>query len=121
MKNDDIQKLLNADYTITVNGAHLGYLISLLANEQEILNQKAERNITDPLAYMTAAANDVVGNCMIREIYRVVGAEFLAFAMHTTAEAVTKLMEAKSPEDLERAGEGLRKAKRERPSNATLN
>lgn len=121
MKYDKIKKILTSDYSVTVNGAQLGYLLTLLADEQDTLNRVAEKNIADPMAHMAAAANDVVGNCLIREIYRVIGPDFLAFAMHTTPEAITRLMEAKDTEELDKAGNMIRNSGKDKPRGATLN
>lgn len=86
--------MLTAEYTITLNGGMLGYILKLLADEQHILNEDMAENITNPMAALLAAANDMVGNTLLHEAYRAAGADFLAYVMNANADGMRKLMEA---------------------------
>lgn len=108
-------EILGTEFTVKMNGAHLGYLLTLLAAEQERLNTEAEDE-GNLYAVLSAATNDIVGNAFLHAVYAANGAELLAFAMKTTPEKIAKLMESKSPEEVQQAAAevkgGIQKVKR---------
>lgn len=124
-KNEAKNKaMLTAEYTITLNGGMLGYILKLLADEQHILNEEMAEDITNPMAAMVAAANDVVGNTLLHEAYRTAGADFLAYVMNTNAEGMRKLMEAQDHKTMEEAAKemGLKPERMpKRPKGSPLN
>lgn len=120
MTDEKIVEMLKADYKITLSGGHVAYLLKLLAQEQFALNEEARENILDIMAHQLAAANDVVGNSLLHEAYRVCGASFLAFAMDCDEASVKRFMESKTPDDLEKNAETITKKKQRKP-NKNLN
>lgn len=112
MKNindEQIRETLGKDYTITLSGAILGYILQILADEQYCLNDEMAENITDPMAAMAAAANDVVGNTVLHAVYDAAGPVLLAIVMNSSPDAMDKLMKAQSPDDIDEAGRALGK------------
>lgn len=91
MEKDKFKAMLDMEYTITVRGSVLGYLINLLSDMQYRLNDEARDNITDIMAVMTAAANDVVGNEMLHAIKDAAGCEFLDTAMGAEPGTMAKI------------------------------
>lgn len=108
MDKDKLEKMLHKEYNINLSGSTIGYLLMLLSEKQHELNKKARDNITDVMAHMSAGANDVVGNLLIHEAYRVAGAEFLAFSLDTDAATIGELMEAKTEEEFKKVDGKLR-------------
>lgn len=115
MTSEQIQEMLKEEYTINLSGGHVAYILKLLAMEQEALNEDVEENVTDAMAHALAAANDIVGNTLLHEAYRVCGPNFLAFAMNVEAKAIDRLMQSKTPEEVKKAGEEISKQGKKKP------
>jgi len=94
MNKDAIMKMLNTVYTIEIKGSALGYLLTILAVEQERLDKNSRLNITNIDAVMAAVANNVVGNDLLHAAYAAAGPDFLGFAMGMNSDAMKKVMEA---------------------------
>lgn len=107
MTDEEIKDMLSANYSITLSGGHVAYILKLLAMEQFNLNEDVEADVADIMAHAMAAANDIVGNSLLHEAYRVCGAAFLAFAMDVDEKSVDKFMQSKTPEEVERNGEEI--------------
>lgn len=120
MKKDKIQEMLSQEYSVTLSGSTLGYLLMILSEKQHELNKKARDNIMDVMAHMTAGANDVVGNVLLHEVYRVAGAEFLAFTLDTDAEAMDELMKAETDEELKEVDKKMNALSRRPPKGKKL-
>jgi hypothetical protein len=103
MTDEQINETLNKEYSVTLSGAMLGYVLQTLADQQFALNEEMAENITDPMAAMMAAANDVVGNTVLHAIYKAAGAELLAIAMNTDPKSIERLMTSQTPEDVKKA------------------
>ena len=69
------------------------------------------------MAVMTAAANDIVGNTLIHEVYRVAGAKMLALAMNSDEEAMEKLMTSKTPSEIKEAASKIMRGQRAHDKN----
>ena len=91
MNIDEFKAMLDKEYTITVRGSVLAYLINLLSDTQHRLNDEAQDNITNITAVMTAAANDIVGNEMLHAIKNAAGCEFLDTAMNAKPGTMAKI------------------------------
>jgi hypothetical protein len=98
-----INKMLQDEYSIVLNGAMIGYLLALLSAEQQRLSVVMEEDITDAKAALSSAVNDMVGTTIMHELYRVAGAEFLAFVLNVDPEAMERVMKAESKEELDAA------------------
>lgn len=109
MDQHSVEEMLDKEYEIKLKGGALGYILTLLANEQHELNERMADNITDVMAVMTAAANDIVGNTLIHEVYRVAGAKMLALAMNTDEESMERLMTSKNPAEVKEAASKMMK------------
>lgn len=94
MDKDALTKMLNTVYTVELKGSALGYLLTLLAVEQERLDANSRKDITDIGAVMAAVANNVVGNDLLHATYKAAGADFLGFAMGMKPERMKKVMES---------------------------
>ena len=100
MDKVEVSKMLAEEYMITLNGGTLGYLLSVLAEEQGRLEEKARGDDSTVMELMAAQANNIVGNTLLEEIYKVAGAKFLAFAMGIDVETMTNVMETKDKTEL---------------------
>lgn len=94
MNKDALTKMLNTVYTIELKGSALGYLLTVMATEQERLDERSRKDITDIGAVMAAVANNVVGNDLLHAIYAAAGADFLGFAMGMKPATMKKVMES---------------------------
>ena len=117
MTADQIKKMLDTVYTLELRGSALGYILTVLAAEQERLNERSRNNITDIGAVMAAAANDMVGNDLLHTAYKAAGEEFLGFAMGMKPEVMKTVMES---DDLETMRDEVKKARKERRTNKNL-
>jgi hypothetical protein len=90
-----VRALMEAEYKISIPGAMIGYILSLLADEQRMLDEVVSENITDINAIVIKTANDMVGNRVLHEVYRAAGAEFLALAMGVDEKFMDDLMSNK--------------------------
>ena len=117
MTADQIKKMLDTVYTLELRGSALGYILTVLAAEQERLNERSRNNITDIGAVMAAAANDMVGNDLLNTAYKAAGEEFLGFAMGMKPEVMKTVMES---DDLETIKDEVKRARKERPTNKNL-
>lgn len=111
MTDEFFSKMLDKEYEIRLNGAALGYILSLLSDEQRILNEEMQNNITSSIAAMAAAANNVVGNSFLHETYRAAGAEFIAKATGLDKDAITTIMSSTDPEEIKKATQKVTKLK----------
>jgi hypothetical protein len=118
MSDNDIKKMLDTVYTIELRGSVLGYVLTVLAAEQDRLNKKSQNDITDIGAVMAAAANDMVGNDMLHAVYKAAGEEFLGFTMGMKPEVMKTVMESDSIETIK--GEVERARKERRTNNKNL-
>jgi Cu/Ag efflux pump CusA len=94
MNKDKLTKMLNTVYTVELKGSALGYMLTVLASEQERLNEKSRNDITDIDSVMSAVANNMVGNDLLHAVYEAAGEEFLGFAMGIKPETIKKVMES---------------------------
>lgn len=94
MNKEDLNKMLNTVYTVELKGSALGYLLTILAIEQENLDKSSRLNITDIHAVMASVVNNVVGNDLLHAIYAAAGADFLGFAMGMDSDTMKKVMES---------------------------
>ncbi len=118
MTDNKIKKLLDTVYTIELKGSALGYILTVLAVEQERLNEKSRNDITDIGSVMAAAANDVVGNDLLHAVYRAAGEEFLGFAMGMKPETMKRVMESDDMEAIKaEVDEAVKKNKADRNKN----
>lgn len=114
MNEEQIDKMLDKEYEIKMKGSMLGYLLNLLSEQQRALNEQMADNITDAMAAMAAAANNLVGNSLLHEVYRSAGAKFLAFSLGIEEDAMKKIMTSDSPEEIKKAAQ---KAMKNHPLN----
>ncbi len=119
MNEDKITKMLDTEYSVTLKGSMLGYLLSLLADAQRDLNNELRGKNIDPITAMACAANNVVGNAVMHEVYRVCGADFLAFAMKADSKGMKDLMEAETEEEMDKAASVLRASKKAEKAKAS--
>ena len=98
MTADQIKKMLDTVYTLELRGSALGYILTVLAAEQERLNERSRNDITDIGAVMAAAANDMVGNDLLHTAYKSAGEEFLGFAMGMKPKSIKRVMESDDPD-----------------------
>lgn len=117
MTPDQIKKMLDTVYTLELRGSALGYILTVLAAEQERLNKKSLNDITDIGAVMAAAANDMVGNDLLNAAYKAAGEEFLGFAMGMDPGTMKTVMES---DDLETIKGEVKRARKESRPNKNL-
>ena len=117
MTEGKIKKLLDTIYTLELRGAALGYILTVLAAEQERLNERSRNNITDIGAVMAAAANDMVGNELLDTAYKSAGEEFLGFAMGMNPEVMKTVMESN---DIDTIKDAVKKVRKERRADKNL-
>jgi hypothetical protein len=117
MTADQIKKMLDTVYTLELRGSALGYILTVLAAEQERLNERSRNNITDIGAVMAAAANDMVGNDLLNTAYKAAGEEFLGFAMGMDPGTMKTVMESN---DIDTMKDEVKRARKERPTNKNL-
>lgn len=114
MTDNEIEKMLDTEYTVKLKGSVLGYVLQVLADEQRALNEVMADDITDITNVMVAAANDVAGNAFLTAVYEACGPSLVAVAMGTDEETMTAIMEDK-------LRPGKDEVRRSRPANKNLN
>jgi len=107
MNREETSEMLRKEYSVTLSGATIGYLIQLLADAQFRLNEEADANPDNPMAALLSTANDTVGNEVLHAVYAASGTDLLSFVMKTGKDALDKLMTAETPEEVEEAGIAL--------------
>lgn len=112
MSDESIEKMLDSEYNIKLTGSMMGYILSLLADQQRLLNEQMADNITDAMSAMAAAANDVVGNHFLHEAYRVAGARFLAFSMGGSEEELKTIMTSTDKDEIRKAARKVMKVQK---------
>ena len=118
MNEEQISNMLDGEYSVNLKGSMLGYLLTLLVDAQRDLNAELRGTRIDPITAMACAANNVVGNALMHEVYRVCGPEFLALAMGADEKGIKDLMEAKTEKELGKAAENLAAASKLRTSKS---
>jgi len=117
MTADQIKKMLDTVYTLELRGSALGYILTVLAGEQERLNKKRRDDITDIGAVMAAAANDMVGNDLLHAAYKAAGEEFLGFAMGMKPVTIKRVMDSDDPDTREEVKMAAEKIRADRNKN----
>lgn len=114
MNEEQIDKMLDKEYEIKMKGSMLGYLLSLLSEQQRNLSEQMSNDITNAMAATAAAANNLVGNSLLHEVYRSAGVKFLAFSLGIDEESMKKMMTSNDPEEIKSAAKN---AVKNYPSN----
>lgn len=91
-KAAEMTALIMQSYTLTLPGSVIGYIITLMSDEQNTLDEMCRDNITDPRIAMAAAANNIAGNHLLTAVYNAAGAKFTAFAMGVEDSIMEKVM-----------------------------
>ena len=107
MTREETTEMLRKEYSVTLSGAAIGYLIQLLADAQFRLNEEADANPDNTMAARLSTANDVVGNEVLRAVYAASGTDLLSFVTKTGKDALDRLMQAQTPDEVEKAGTAL--------------
>lgn len=110
MNDQKIDEMLGSNYTISLSGVMIGYILKLLADRQHELNKSLKDDAFDPMNAILAATNDTVGNTLLHEVYASCGAGFLAFVMQTGEKEMKDLMESKGPENIKKAAKAIKRS-----------
>lgn len=92
MTEDEFKTALGKEYTATLKGSTLAYILHLLSAEQRRLDAAAKANITDIDAIMSAGANEIVGGDWLQMMYHTMGSKFISAAFGTNAEHLESIM-----------------------------
>lgn len=68
------------------------YILTLLGKEQERLEETVKNSEDDPFPEMAAKANSIVGEAVIHEVYRTMGAEFISATMGKSIADVERMI-----------------------------
>lgn len=108
LDKEQVKEALAKDYSVTLNGGMLGYILQLLAEEQKTLNEALESDEGGMGIAMLVAANAAVGDTVLHAIYKACGPSILAIAMNSDEESIDRLMNAKGGEEIREAAKAVK-------------
>lgn len=92
MTKEEFELCLDTEYTITLKGSMWGYILTMLSDMDRAMRDEMTEDIANANLVLESAANKVVGNALLGEIYNKLGSGFLARAVGIPAHVIEKLM-----------------------------